>query len=446
MPQRTVEKQRLTNTRRLAQWHLAVLSANVGPRTFHVVAGTSVRIGSNPGNDIVLSDSTVSRVHAEVSAEDGGVRVRDLGSTNGCWWQGGRVFDAVLPNGTVTIGDSHLTISPEREAIEPLAETTRFGPMVGQSASMRALFKSLAKVASSMSTVLIQAESGCGKELVARSLHEASKRSAGPYVVFDCAAAAPTLIESALFGHEKGAFTGATARKAGVFEEAETGTVFLDEIGELPLDLQPRLLRALENREIRRVGGERPTPIDVRVIAATHRDLPRAVNEGHFREDLYDRLAVVRLRVPPLRERLDDLRLLVEHLMLQALDGDQAKVNALLAAMNPGQWERLRNHPWPGNVRELRNAVDRSLAMADSLSPASDIRAVAKTLMPSSPTTGELDKPFLEQKQALIEAFEARYLNGMVERHEGNLSRAAAAAGIDRMYFKRLLKKYPRGL
>jgi DNA-binding NtrC family response regulator len=303
----------------------------------------------------------------------------------------------------------------------------------------------LSQVSRSASTVLLGAESGSGKELVARALHEASDRASKPYVVFDCAAATPTLIESALFGHEKGAFTGATARKIGVFEEANGGTLFLDEIGELPLELQPRLLRALEAKQVRRLGGDKPVSVDVRLIAATHRDLAREVNEGQFREDLYYRLAVVRLRIPPLRERLDDLPVLVEHLMLQALDGDAPRVEKLLAAMSTAQWERLRAHPWRGNVRELRNAVERSLAMADALSPLSDLKRVDPGTRDPDPV--RLNQPFLEQKHALLEAFEARYLQAMVDQHQGNLSRAAAQAGIDRMYFKRLLKKYalPRG-
>ncbi len=431
----------LDEFRGVPQWHVTVTDpASSTQRVFHVVSGLPLRVGANPGNDIVLRDTTASRVHAELSAEPTGVRVRDLGSTNGSWRQGVRLYDAIVPAGLITMGESQLLIASEAPAKQALTEAARFGPLVGQSAPMRALFKTMSQVSRSNSTVLVRAESGSGKELVARALHEASERASKPYVVFDCAAAAPTLIESALFGHEKGAFTGATTRKIGVFEEAAGGTLFLDEIGELPLELQPRLLRALEAREIRRVGGDKSVPIDVRLIAATHRDLAREVNDGQFREDLYYRLAVVRLRIPPLRERLDDLRVLVEHLMLQAVGGDERRVETLLAAMDETQWERLRAHPWRGNVRELRNAVERSLAMADSLSPSSDLEPAKLT--GGDPEAVQLDQPFLEQKQQLLEAFEARYLQAMVDKHEGNLSRAAANAGIDRMYFKRLLKKY----
>ena len=248
-----------------------------------------------------------------------------------------------------------------------------------------------------------------------------------------------------MFGHEKGAFTGATSRKAGVFEEANGGTLFIDEIAELPLEQQPRLLRALESREVKRVGGTRAVPVDVRVIAATHVDLARAVNEGTFREDLYFRLAVIRLRIPPLRERLEDLPLLVRHLMVQALS-DEGRAEALIAGMTEAQWERLRGHRWRGNVRELRNAVERSLALEEPVQALSSLHAAeGQAPAPAAPTPGvSLDRPFHDQREALVEAFEAEYLRAMLERHEGNFSRAAAAAGLDRMHFKRLLQKYQR--
>ncbi len=436
--------------RGIAQWTLTVTGAGQKPRVFHLLAGTPLRVGTNAANDIVLSDATASRMHAELSAEEAGVRVRDLGSTNGTWWQGSRLVEAIVSSGVIQLGESSIAVASAANAQQPLAETNHFGPLVGQSAAMRALFKTLSHLASSNSTVLIQAESGSGKELVARALHQAGPRADKPYVVFDCAAVAPTLIESALFGHEKGAFTGASSRKIGCFEEAHGGTLFLDEVGELPLELQPRLLRALESREIRRVGGDKAIPIDVRLMAATHRDLARDVNRGQFREDLYYRLAVVRLRIPPLRERLEDLRLLVEHLMLQATGGDEARVTELLNGIDEDHWQQLRSHPWRGNVRELRNAVERSLALSHQLTPNSDLRptahktppALGDTAGPGADEAFTLDQPFLEQKQQLLERFESRYLQAMVERHEGNLSRAAANAGIDRMYFKRLLKKY----
>jgi two-component system, NtrC family, response regulator GlrR len=408
------------------------------------VRAEPVRCGSNPGNDVVLDHPTVSRVHAELTAVEQGVRVRDLGSTNGTKVNGVTVVEAVAaPGMVVAFGAVELEVAESGGKVEQaLSGSDRFGPLVGKSAPMRALFRTLGQVAATSSTVLLQAESGCGKELVARALHDAGPRKEGPWVVFDCAGVAPSLIESALFGHEKGAFTGAVSRRAGVFEEAQGGTLFIDEIGELPLDQQPRLLRALESREIRRVGGTQAIPVDVRVIAATHRDLAREVNRGLFREDLYFRLAVVRLRIPPLRERPEDLPLLVEHLVRQALGPDEARAKAMLAGMGEAQWARLRGYHWRGNVRELRNAVERSLAMAQPVVEPPSSAGHPEPL--SAPGGVSLERPFQEQRQALLERFEREYLRGMLDKHQGNFSRAAAAAGLDRMYFKRLLQKYER--
>jgi two-component system response regulator GlrR len=335
-------------------------------------------------------------------------------------------------------------ITTAEAALEPLEPVAQFGPLIGRSATMRALFKSLVRVAASNTTLLIQAESGTGKELAARAIHQASPRASKPYVVFDCGAVAPTLIESALFGHEKGAFSGATHRRLGCFEEAHGGTLFIDEVGDLPLELQPRLLRAIESREIRRVGGDKPVSVDVRVIAATHRDLAQGVNSGQFREDLYYRVAVVRLRIPPLRERLEDLKLLVEHLVRQAVPADDARATAMLNALNETHWAALRAHPWRGNVRELRNAVERAVTTGMPLCATTEL-APAATLSSPAVEQGEtfsLEVPFLEQKQQLLERFEKQYLQAMLARHEGNFTRAAAQAGIDRMYFKRLLAKW----
>jgi transcriptional regulator of acetoin/glycerol metabolism len=323
----TFEVPKATSTRARPAWRL-----RGGGQTFEVKG--ALRCGAAAGNDVVLAHPTVSRVHAELEAEADGVRVRDLGSTNGTRVNGVAVGDALAaPGMTVTFGEVALAVERLGDVQEPLSAQARFGPLVGASAPMRALFSTMEQVAASNATVLLQAESGCGKELVARALHDASPRKSGPWVVLDCAGVAPTLIESALFGHEKGAFTGANARKLGCFEEANGGTLFIDEIAELPLDQQPRLLRALESREVRRVGGNQPIPVDVRVIAATHVDLARAVNEGLFREDLYFRLAVIRLRIPPLRERLEDLPVLVRHLLVE-LTHDETKAEAMMSGMS----------------------------------------------------------------------------------------------------------------
>lgn len=433
---------RLTQQRRVAEWRLTRLD---GTPAAAVRVGQALRCGSNPENDLVLTEDTVSRIHAELWGTPEGVRVRDLGSTNGSSINDVPVTEGVaLPEAIISFGQSRLRVAAApRETDEALSADERFGPLVGRSEVMRALFKTLSQVSLSHSTVLVQAESGCGKELVARALHEASPRKSGPYVVFDCAAIAPSLVESALFGHEKGAFTGAISRRAGCFEQASGGTLFIDEIGELPLELQPRLLRALESRQVRRVGSNDPIAIDARVIAATHRDLPKLVNAGQFREDLYYRLAVVRLRVPPLRDRLDDVPLLVEHLLVQAFEGSRERALRVMETMGTDQWERLRRYRWPGNVRELRNAIERSLALSPnpSVEPPSN-EQVAAPSGPGEELPVSLDRSFVEQREALVERYERAYLRGVLDKHQGNLSRAAANAGIDRMYFKRLLARH----
>ena len=430
----------LSRWRGIPRWRITVTDGVDEGRVFHLPAGSTLTVGSNPNNGVVLQDGTASRAHAELVGDERGVRVRDLHSTNGCWLDGSRIFDAVISAGVVKIGSSTLTIASEEGALEELLPERHFGPMVGHSAPMRALFQTLSKLAKSNSTVLMQAESGTGKELVARAVHEAGERRSKPYVVFDCASVTPSLFESALFGHEKGSFTGAESRKVGCFEEARGGTLFLDEIGELPLDLQSRLLRAVESREIRRVGGDRAIPVDVRLLAATHRDLATDVSDGAFREDLYYRLAVVRVRIPPLRERLEDLRVLVEHLATQVGgSADPARGKALLAATTDAHWAELRKHPWRGNVRELRNAVERAMVTGGPLLPSSDMAGAPTQAGPAEPS---LDEPYVEQRQQVMDTFERKYLQLAIERHQGNFSRAAAAAGIDRMYFKRLLKRH----
>lgn len=397
-----------------------------------------IRVGTHPESDLLLYDKTASRAHAELRSTPAGVLVRDLGSTNGTTINGVRVTEALLESGmTAVCGATAISIENARDEVLPIPQAG-FGALVGASLPMRTLFRELARVAPTNATVLVEAESGCGKELLARSLHDASPRASSPFVVFDCASIAPNLIESALFGHERGAFTGATERKLGVFEEAHGGTLFLDEIGELPLELQPRLLRALEGREIRRVGGSQPIPVDIRVVAATNRDLLRETNARTFREDLYFRLAVVRLRIPPLRERLDDLPLLIEHLVKQQLGDDERRVRLGLAVVNMEHWVHSGVHPWRGNVRELRNAVERALAMAGG-SPVEGVEPVAAPSIAVS-----LDQPLIEQRERLVDHFEATYVKAMLEKYEGNFTRASAAAGIDRMYFKRLLRKHAR--
>jgi DNA-binding NtrC family response regulator len=405
------------------------------------------RVGSRDGNDVVVKDDAVSRLHFEIFADDLGFRLRDLESTNGTYVDGYRAQDIYLkPGSVVRAGSTELVFDAlERESAVPASRTERFGPLVGGSLKMRELFAVLEKAAPTDATILVEGETGTGKELVAQAVHERSRRSGGPFVVLDCAAIPANLMESELFGHERGAFTGATDKRAGRLEEADGGTIFLDELGELPIELQPKLLRAIEAREVRRVGGRDTTKVDVRIVAATNRDLAYEVNRGAFREDLYYRLAVIRVTLPALRERREDIVPLVEHFIRRELRDAPGRAQQILDSVSDDNWKRLRSHPWPGNVRELRNVIERTLALSGggtlrAIDPPTSRRVGAATPTPANAV--DLERPFVEQKQETVANFERTYLQAQLDRHDGNISRAAAASGIDRMYFKRLLKKY----
>src|SRR5689334_24314046 len=281
----------------------------------------SLLLGTHPSADVVLDDPMVSRLHARLDVEDEDYVLRDLGSTNGTRVGATRIREACLEDGSVLeLGGTRISFRLLDEPFEiRLADSDRFEGLIGRSVAMRELFAICDRVAPTEVPVIIQGETGTGKDLVARAIHERSLRRGKPFVILDCAAIPPGLIESELFGHEKGAFTGATSARAGVFERADGGTVFLDELGELPLELQPKLLRCLESGEVTRVGGEQPVRVDFRVIAATHRDLPRSITENRFRADLYYRLAVIRIAVPPLRDRREDIPLLAAHFARQVL-------------------------------------------------------------------------------------------------------------------------------
>jgi two-component system, NtrC family, response regulator GlrR len=404
-------------------------SLALGERTW---TGTRCTIGSHSSNDLVIDDTTVSRFHAEVWIDDAGVRIRDLGSRNAVIVDGTRVVDGYLRDGsTIALGRAKLRHEPRTVPAAPrLAERTSFGGLVGGSHAMRATYALLERAAASDVTVILEGETGTGKGAMADAIHAASTRKAGPFVVVDCGALTTSLLESELFGHERGAFTGADVRRIGALEEASGGTVFLDEIGELPPDLQPKLLRVLENREVRRVGQNSYTPIDVRVIAATHRDLRADVNSGRFRADLYYRLAVLPIPVPPLRQRTEDLAELVR-VILEDLEAPAAVAAALL---DPEHVQRLAAHAWPGNVRELRNHVERSVVL-ESPEPvvvASDARAagVAAHLK------------YADARRHAIDAFERAYLGEVLRAHDGKVAAAARTAGIARVYFYRLLQRH----
>ena len=421
-----------TITRQSGRGRLVVVKGPDRGETI-AIAEAPITIGSGGGSDVLLSDPTISRKHLGIDPGPAGLVLRDLGSTNGSFVQGSRFNELTLAFGTeVTIGKTVLKYLPTEEEIDLApSENESYGSLVGRDAKLRRLFRVLDDVAATEATVLIEGETGTGKELLAEEIHRHSPRKDGPFIVFDCGAVPDELIESALFGHVRGAFTGAITDRPGAFEEADGGTLFLDEIGELPLPLQPKLLRVLEAREVRRIGSAQPRKINVRVIAATNRDLREEVNRGTFRQDLYFRLEVVRLQVPPLRERPEDIPVLAEHFRQLAKPG---------AAGAPLSDEALANfmaHPWPGNVRELRNAVERLTVMDE----------MPFSTPATRPATGaeppvDVQQPFKDAKNALVEGFERRYVSAMLEATGGNISEAARRAGIDRVYLLRLMGRY----
>lgn len=407
------------------------------------------RIGKKEDNDLPLKDTTISRRHLEIEYKSDSFLLRDLNSTNGTYVNGTRVKEAYLvPGDRIKIGRTVLefTAFDEKVKIEP-SKKSEFGKMVGTSIKMRQIFTILERISPTLATVIIEGDTGTGKDLVAQAIHEHSPRRNHPYVVFDCSAVAPNLIESELFGHEKGAFTGAIKSRKGAFEEAKGGTIFLDEIGELSLDLQPKLLRALEQREIKRVGSNTPISIDVRVICATNKNLRREVEEGRFREDLYYRLSVVKIHLPSLNARPEDIEPLVERFLATSkfnmLGGGKLKVTKV----DDEALKMLKRYHWPGNVRELLNIIERAVSFAegDTLTK-SHLDFVFSEIEHEEDYTERLvtsaDIPFKDAKQRVLEIFEKEYLLDLLKRNEYNLSAAAREAKIDRKHIRNLLKKY----
>ncbi len=400
-------------------------------------------VGQHRNNDLVLTDDTISRYHLEIQVRKTGLFIKDLETTNGTFYGAAKVGTLEVTSAAQLRLGKHtrIELTPvDTDVTLGAYQGDRFGDAVGSSDAMKALFAMLSKVAPTDATVLLEGETGTGKEVISEAIHQQSSRANGPFVVVDCGAIPENLVGSELFGHRKGAFTGATTDKQGLIKAAHGGTLFLDEIGELSLELQPQLLRVLEKREIRHIGDSKSQSVDIRVIAATNRNLLEMVKEGMFREDLYYRLAVVRAFLPPLRERGDDIALLA----MRFADNFTSSF-----ALSPTLLEALKNHSWEGNVRELRNVVERALSLrgidgqasaTDILSPLSN-RSSARAA--TAPVHAEmLDMPFKEAKGLLVEAFERDYLEQLLTKHRGNISQAANEAGIDRNYIHRLVKKY----
>jgi transcriptional regulator with PAS, ATPase and Fis domain len=392
-------------------------------------------IGTADGNDLVLADPTVSRFHLELRRTADGVEVVDQGSTNGTYVGVARVTRALVPpETTLALGRTKLVVRDGAKVELEVYEGDHLGPLVGRSAAMRRVMAWVKRAARSDASVLLVGESGTGKELVARAIHEASGRAERAFVTVDCGALAPTLVASELFGHEKGAFTGAERQRLGALELANGGTLFLDEIGELPSALQPTLLGALERRSFRRVGGQTEVPVDVRVVAATNRDVRAAVNSGDFRLDLYYRLAVLRLELPALRERSGDIALLIDHFLRER--GVDRTASDLFDAGELAQFER---HEWPGNVRELRNLVDATLALgvAPPFDPMGGDPAAKRD--PFDPRI--LALPYKQARKQALADFDRAYLEHLLAQAGGNVSQAARDAGLDRSYLFSLLRR-----
>jgi DNA-binding NtrC family response regulator len=407
-------------------------------------------VGTSPECDIVVADARISRRHCELRLTRRGIILRDLGSKNGTFIGEVPIFEVILPpQVSATLGNSRLTVkmggAPSLIALSP---SNRFGDAIGKSVSMRALFAKLKLAAETNETILLFGESGTGKEILAKAIHAHSPRKDGPFVVFDCSSVAPSLIETELFGHAKGAFTSAGNARAGLLEQANGGTLFIDELGELPLELQPKLLRALEARQVRRVGANDWLDFDARVVVATHRNLRTQIAAGAFRQDLYYRLAVVEVHVPALRERKDDIPFLAEAFLAareppRTLSDLPTHALGLLAA-----------HDWPGNVRELRNTVAR-LVLFPELGQevfGMEVAANAKGSVPpakleapeltSKGFAALLELPLLAAREAVVEQFDRSYLAVKLREHGGNISQTADAIHVSRQLVHRLIERY----
>ena len=388
-----------------------------------------VLVGSSEACALRISDPLVSRRHLALDLGEDGLRITDLDSTNGTFVDGVTLLDGFLRGGEIVrIGETAIRVDRlEAVSMPALSGRSSFGRVIGGSVEMRRIYPLCERLAQSNVPVVIEGETGTGKEALAEAIHETGPLAQGPYVVFDCTSVHGPLMESELFGHEKGAFTGAVATRKGVFELAHGGTLLIDEIGDLDLALQPKLLRAVERGDIRRVGGDRPIKVDVRLLAATRRDLDQEVAAGRFREDLFHRLAVARIELPPLRKRRGDIPLLARHYW-SSLGGDAAGPPADLLR----KWER---ESWPGNVRELRNTIARLIALGD-LAPPTEESAAHTTDVIDEVIRGGL--PFVRAREKVVDEFQRRYLEHVLAEAGGDTAKAAAHSGIARRYFNLL--------
>ena len=387
-----------------------------------------VLVGSSEACALRVADPLVSRRHLALDLGEDGLRITDLDSTNGTFVDGVTLLDGFLRGGEIVrIGETAIRVDRlEAVSMPALSGKSTFGRVIGGSIEMRRIYPLCERLAQSNVPVVIEGETGTGKEALAEAIHEMGPRAQGPYVVFDCTSVHGPLMESELFGHEKGAFTGAVATRKGVFELSDGGTLLIDEIGDLDLALQPKLLRAVERGEIRRVGGDRPIKVDVRLLAATRRDLDQEVAAGRFREDLFHRLAVARIELPPLRKRRGDIALLARHYW-SSLGGEGEPPADLLR-----KWER---ESWPGNVRELRNTIARHIALGDLAPPTEEPPANAADVIDEVIRAG---LPFVRAREKVMDDFQRRYLEHVLAEAGGDTAKAAAHSGIARRYFNLL--------
>ena len=374
----------------------------------------------------------------QVEVLESGLRITDLDSTNGTYYLKTQVHElVVLPGAVLALGDSRIALGRlDDEDATQSEPRDDYGVLVGRSRVMRELYGVLERIEKVDDTVLVQGETGVGKDLIALEIHRHSARRDAPYEIFDCGAVAGSLIESALFGHVRGAFTGAESTHKGLFESAEGGTVFLDEIGDLPLQLQPKLLRVLENRTIRPLGSSQSLSVNVRLVAATNRDLQADVDAGRFRSDLFYRLNVVDLLVPALRERREDIPLLIDYFLGAAGRGE--------AELSPTTVELFTSgYDWPGNVRELGNAISRVVAVGTLPAPLVESDSKAQRSEEAGAAFGlDADEPFLAAKKRLVDAFERDYLITQMRRANDNIAEAARLSGMDRAYLRRVLMRH----